>query len=185
MRGSFHLVLSLLLSSSLLGVQFANGQAGPTSLQPGTPIERTLAAGQSHTYNISLEQDQFLHLVVDQRGIDVVVRAFSPAGRQLGEFDTPNGVSGPEDVTLIAVPNVYIENVRITPDIHTGHADVSVELGGDAATIARLTRRTSIAVVSPTKGDMTITAHLTGLARPQYHTSVTTMDDQAPGPQRN
>src|SRR6266478_1828760 len=102
MRGSFHLVLSLLLSSSLLGVQFANGQAGPTSLQPGTPIERTLAAGQSHTYNISLEQDQFLHLVVDQRGIDVVVRAFSPAGSQLREFDSPNGTSGPEDVTLIA-----------------------------------------------------------------------------------
>ncbi|HXM47689.1 MAG TPA: hypothetical protein VN956_07460 [Pyrinomonadaceae bacterium] len=102
MRGSFHLVLSVLLSSSLLGVQFANGQTGPTSLQTGTPIERTLATGQSHTYNISLEQDQFLHLVVDQRGIDVVVRAFSPAGRQLGEFDSPNGTSGPEDVTLIA-----------------------------------------------------------------------------------
>ncbi len=114
MRGSFHLVLSVLLSSSLLGVQFANGQAGPTSLQPGTPIERTLAAGQSHTYNISLEQDQFLHLVVDQRGIDVVVRAFSPAGRQLGEFDSPNGTSGPEDVTLIAATSgVY--RIEVAP----------------------------------------------------------------------
>ena len=114
MRGSFHLVLSLLLSSSLLGVQFANGQAGPTSLQSGTPLERTLAAGQSHTYNISLEQDQFLHLVVDQRGIDVVVRAFSPAGRQLGEFDSPNGTSGPEDVTLIAATSgVY--RIEVAP----------------------------------------------------------------------
>jgi len=114
MRGSFHLVLSLLLSSSLLGVQFANGQAGPTSLQPGTPIERTLSAGQSHTYNISLEQDQFLHLVIDQRGIDVVVRAFSPAGPQLGEFDSPNGTSGPEDVTLIAATSgVY--RIEVAP----------------------------------------------------------------------
>src|SRR5882762_5534875 len=114
MRGSFHLVLSLLFSSSLLGVQVANGQAGPTSLQPGTPIERTLAAGQSHTYNISLEQDQFLHLVVDQRGIDVVVRAFSPAGRQLREFDSPNGTSGPEDVTLIAATSgVY--RIEVAP----------------------------------------------------------------------
>jgi len=114
MRGSFHLVLSLLLYSSLLGVQFANGQTGPTSLQPGTPIERTLAAGQSHTYNIRLEQDQLLHLVVDQRGIDVVVRAFSPAGRQLGEFDSPNGTSGPEDVTLIAATSgVY--RIEVAP----------------------------------------------------------------------
>lgn len=102
MRGSLYLVLSLLLSNPLFGVQFANAQAGPTSLQPGTPIERTLAAGQSHSYTINLEQDQFLRVVVDQRGIDVVVRAYSPSGRRLGEFDTPNGTSGPEDVTVIA-----------------------------------------------------------------------------------
>src|SRR6266852_770208 len=94
--------LSLLLSF-LLGAQTAHAQAGPpTSLQPGTPIERTLAAGQSHSYAISLEQDQFLQLLVDQRGIDVVVRTFSPAGRRLREVDTPNGTDGPEDVTVIA-----------------------------------------------------------------------------------
>ncbi|MDX6289477.1 MAG: hypothetical protein QOH42_1276 [Blastocatellia bacterium] len=102
MRESFYTALSLLLLNSLLGVQFANAQAGATSLQPGTPIERTLAAGQSHSYTISLEQDQILRLLVDQRGIDVIVRSFSPAGRQLGEVDTPNGANGPEDVTVIA-----------------------------------------------------------------------------------
>src|SRR5258706_7746188 len=102
MRGYLSTALSLLIRTALLGVQFANAQAGATSLQPGTPIERTLAAGQSHSYTISLEEDQFLRLVVDQRGIDIVVRAFSPAGRQLGEFDTPNGANGPEDVTVIA-----------------------------------------------------------------------------------
>jgi len=102
MRESLYTALSLLLLNSLLGVQFANAQAGSSSLQPGTPIERTLAAGQSHSYTISLEQDQFMRLLVDQRGIDVVVRAFSPGGRQLREFDTPNGANGPEDVTVIA-----------------------------------------------------------------------------------
>lgn len=102
MRGSLYTALSLLILTSLLGVQSANAQAGTTTLQPGTPIERTLAAGQSHSYTINLEQDQFLRLAVDQRGIDVVVRAFSPTGRLLGEFDTPNGTNGPEDVTVIA-----------------------------------------------------------------------------------
>ena len=115
MRESLYTTLSLLLLTCLLGVQFAKAQTATTSLlQPGTPIERTLAAGQSHTYHISLEQDQFLHLVVDQRGIDVVVRAFSPAGRQLGEFDSPNGTSGPEDVTLIAATSgVY--RIEVAP----------------------------------------------------------------------
>ncbi|MDX6500859.1 MAG: hypothetical protein QOG23_4119 [Blastocatellia bacterium] len=114
MRGFLQTALSLLLLNSLLGVQFANAQAGATSLQPGAPIERTLAAGQSHSYTISLEQDQFLHLLVDQRGIDVVVRSFSPAGRQLGEVDTPNGANGPEDVTVIAeTAGVY--RIEVSP----------------------------------------------------------------------
>src|SRR5207249_4440557 len=73
-----------------------------------------LAAGQSHSYTINLEQDQFLQLVVDQRGIDVVVRVFSPAGRRLSEVDTPNGTNGPEDVTVIAeAAGVY--RIEVTP----------------------------------------------------------------------
>jgi len=102
MRESLYTTLSLLLINLIFGVQPVEAQAGATSLQVGIPIERTLAAGQSHTYNISLEQDQFMRLVVDQRGIDVVIHVFSPAGRQLGEFDSPNGTNGPEDVTLLA-----------------------------------------------------------------------------------
>src|SRR2546429_443527 len=101
MRQSRYLLLGLCLSL-LLGVQAAQGQAGSSSLQVGTPIERPLTAGQSHRYTIKLEQDQIAQLVVDQRGIDVIVRVFSPGGRRLGEFDTPNGTEGPENVTVIA-----------------------------------------------------------------------------------
>jgi hypothetical protein len=43
-----------------------------------------------------------LKLVVDQRGVDVVARVFSPDGKSLGEFDSPNGDTGPENVSLIA-----------------------------------------------------------------------------------
>lgn len=101
--------LTLLLLLALFpGVQTAKAQTEPTTLQTGVPIERTLAAGQSHLYVIELEQDQFLQLVVEQHGIDVVVRVFTPAGRRLGEFDTPNGAEGPEAVSLIAsAPGVY------------------------------------------------------------------------------
>src|SRR4051812_3294841 len=94
--------LLLQLFILLCAAQAASAQADLTTLQTGIPVERTLAAGQSHTYSINLEPDQLLQLVVDQRGIDVVVRVFSPAGKRLGEFDTPNGANGPEDVTVIA-----------------------------------------------------------------------------------
>jgi hypothetical protein len=74
-----------------------------TPLQAGTPVERSLGPGQSHNYTINLDAGQFLQLVVDQHGIDVIVRVFSPSGKRLGEFDTPNGDEGPENVTVVAI----------------------------------------------------------------------------------
>src|SRR5262245_9482050 len=71
-------------------------------LEMGKPIERELAGGQSHSYQITLDADQYLHLVVEQRGIDVVVRLIGPDGKQLIEVDSPNGSQGPEPVLWIA-----------------------------------------------------------------------------------
>jgi hypothetical protein len=95
----------LITVSVAVGQSVAAGQStlSNSSLQPGTPIERTLSVGQSHSYTINLEQGQFAQLIVDQHGIDVIVRVFSPAGRRLGEFDSPNGDEGPENITVVAV----------------------------------------------------------------------------------
>src|SRR5215218_1112234 len=79
----------------------ANAQ-GPTTLQLGTPIERTLGPGQTQEFTINLEENTLIQLVVEQRGIDVVVKAFSPTGKALGEFDSPNGKDGPEHVSFVA-----------------------------------------------------------------------------------
>ena len=82
----------------------ANAQY-PASAQLGTtPIERTLGPGQGHEFTIKVEENNFVQFVVDQRGIDVIVRVFSPAGKSLGEFDSPNGNEGPDNVSFVAVP---------------------------------------------------------------------------------
>ena len=78
----------------------ANAQA-PTPLQANTPVERALGAGQAHNFTITLEENSFIQLVVEQRGIDVVVKVSSPEGRSLGEFDSPNGSDGPEHVSFV------------------------------------------------------------------------------------
>src|SRR5205823_971106 len=98
-----YLSTSLLLVGFAFPAQFGIGQnqTSTVPLQPGPPIERTLSAGQLHTYTVNLEKEQSVQLVVDQRGIDVVIRTFSPSGR-LGEFDSPNGSNGPENVTIAA-----------------------------------------------------------------------------------
>jgi hypothetical protein len=71
-------------------------------LEVGKPVERQMQGGESHTYEIMLSAGQFLDLVVDQRGIDVVVQVVAPDGKQLLEVDSPNGTQGPEPVKLIA-----------------------------------------------------------------------------------
>jgi hypothetical protein len=77
--------------------------AQTTQLQSGTPIERTLAPGQVHTFTVDLQESTYIQVVVEQRGIDVVVTVSSPTGNSLGEFDSPNGDDGPENVAFVAV----------------------------------------------------------------------------------
>src|ERR1044072_5777756 len=78
----------------------ANAQA-PTTLQLGSPIERTLKPGQTQEFTLNLKENTFVQLVVEQRGIDVTVKAFSPSRKLLGDFDSPNGNDGPEYVSFV------------------------------------------------------------------------------------
>jgi len=122
---------ALLLLCTSLSVQVSIGQTNGTSsaLRPGLPIERTLAGGQSHSYTIGLDKDQFLQLVVEQLGIDVVIRTFSPSGQRLGEFDSPNGANGPEPVTVTAAASgqYRIEVAPLEPrEVQPGRYEVRI-----------------------------------------------------------
>src|SRR5215471_20641086 len=84
------------------GSEVISGQSQqPRELKPGEPVEVELAAGGSHSYTVHLESGQYLHVVVDQRGIDVVVRAFDPQGMLVSESNNPVGAQGPEILSLI------------------------------------------------------------------------------------
>src|SRR5712692_11113895 len=104
-------VLALLLCQFLLP---ATAQAQtPQTLELSKPIERELQAGQAHSYLIELAAKDFLHVIVDQRGVDVVVAVFGPDGTKLKEIDSPNATQGPEPVLLIAeTAGVYRVEVR-------------------------------------------------------------------------
>jgi CHAT domain-containing protein/Tfp pilus assembly protein PilF len=80
----------------------AQNQQSIQQLKEDTPIERQLAGGETHVYRVELMAGQYLHLVVDQRGIDVVVAIISPDNKPLVEVDSPNGSQGPEPVSLVA-----------------------------------------------------------------------------------
>ena len=94
-------VQALLLLPFLICASLTAHAQGPTALQTNAPVERTLAPGQTHEFTVTLDDNTWIQLVVEQKGIDVVVKVFSPEGKPLGEFDSPNGNDGPENVSFV------------------------------------------------------------------------------------
>src|SRR6266508_275806 len=72
------------------------------ALEPGKPIRRELAGGQRHTYQTRLDPNQFLKVVVEQKGIDVVAQASGPDGKQILEVDSESRSQGREEISLVA-----------------------------------------------------------------------------------
>ncbi len=71
-------------------------------LKQGKPIERELAGGQTHTYEITLAADQYIKVVVDQRGIDVGLKLIGPDKKQIAEFDSERRKEGEETASWVA-----------------------------------------------------------------------------------
>jgi tetratricopeptide (TPR) repeat protein len=80
----------------------AEGGKQTTLLEPGKPIAREIAGGQVHSYEVNLAAGEYAHLLVYQRGIDVVVTLLGSDGKKLAEIDSTNGSWGPEEVSVIA-----------------------------------------------------------------------------------
>ena len=112
----------------LLCLLAAIANAQNQTLQLGTPIERQLSAGEAHTFTVSLEENTLLQLVVEQRGIDVIVKVASPEGKSLGDFDSPNGTDGPENVSFVAV-TAGVYRVTVAPlnqEVPTGRYVIKI-----------------------------------------------------------
>ncbi len=107
------LLIFLLLPISFLTVDAQEQQPAYTALQLGTPIERTIAANQSHLFSLTLEAGQFAQVVVEQNGIDVIISVTGPNSKKVGDFDSPNGDQGPENVAIVAeTAGEYFVTVR-------------------------------------------------------------------------
>jgi CHAT domain-containing protein len=72
------------------------------SLQPDKPVKKELAGGQAHKYQVSLAAGDYLHVVVYQRGIDVVVTLFDTNGAALVNVNRMDGTQAPELLLFIA-----------------------------------------------------------------------------------
>lgn len=75
--------------------------SGPGELRPGMTVSSNLKSPASVTYAIRLEQGDFLRVVVEQHGIDLIVSLLNPSGRELFTTDRQNGAFGPEPVEVV------------------------------------------------------------------------------------
>jgi CHAT domain-containing protein/predicted negative regulator of RcsB-dependent stress response len=99
------------------------------SLEPGKPIERELSGGQSHSYKITMTSGQYLHIVVEQRGIDVTVALFTPDGKKIIEVDSEPVTEGSETISAIAeAAGAYrIEVGSAKKTAQTGRYEIKVQ----------------------------------------------------------
>lgn len=74
------------LVSVVLLFAFAHAQDVQT-LMPGKPVERELAGGESHTYQLALTAGQFVRFRLDQQAIDSSIGLSSPDGKPLVGMD--------------------------------------------------------------------------------------------------
>ena len=77
-------ILTLMLGCLGLGVAAQTMQESQP-LQAGKPVEREIAGGQSHTYQLKLTTGQFMRVLVEQKGIDIALALIGPDGKQLTE----------------------------------------------------------------------------------------------------
>src|SRR6266508_925566 len=70
--------------------------------EAGEPIKRELAGGRQHAHRIGLGANQFLKVIIEQQGIDVVAQVSAPDGKQILEFDSESRSQGREEISLVA-----------------------------------------------------------------------------------
>ncbi|MGH9880896.1 MAG: tetratricopeptide repeat protein, partial [Pyrinomonadaceae bacterium] len=79
----------------------ANQANDVVTLAADKTVEREIKGGEKHTYQIALAANQFFDVLVEQRGVDVVVRLIGQQGEMLREVDSPNGTEGPEPISWV------------------------------------------------------------------------------------
>ena len=137
----------------LLSVNAAKSQEEHV-LVVGQPVVREMRGSEQHTYQVRLSAGQHARVVVEQKGIDVVLALLGADGKPLLEVDNNlSGTRGMEVISLVAdVSGAYLFTVRsLEKDASAGPYEIRIE-DVRAATDADRTRvaaENPLAVMTP------------------------------------
>src|SRR6266849_4396851 len=68
----------------------------PVQLAIGTPIDREISGRQQHVYELALKAGEYAGVIVEQRGIDIVLSVRDSSGTLIAEFDAEGRKQGTE-----------------------------------------------------------------------------------------
>lgn len=118
----------VLLSAAVIAAKPQEPSSYPIAV--GQPVARDMKASEQHTYEVKLSAGQYARIVVEQKGIDVVLALSGADGKPLLEVDNNlSGTRGMEVVSLVAEVNgSYLFNVRsLEKGASPGRYEVRIE----------------------------------------------------------
>jgi CHAT domain-containing protein len=115
----------------LYKLQLAAAQQDPengTNLELGKPFEKEISGGQVQSYRIALSAGQFVSVIVQQRGIDVIERLFAPGGKLVAQFDFELRPQEAEKAEFVAqTAGVYRLEIKTKIKGAAGRYEIRVE----------------------------------------------------------
>jgi len=136
-HGSPHAKLLAFVATFIAFVTVAfsrNIEEADTSVQQaqvlgtGDDVQRQLDTGATHFYKFTVAAQQFAQIVVEQKGVDAVLKVKTSDKSLDREVDNPNGFYGPETVSILAdVATVYSIEVSASKSVPGGSYELRVE----------------------------------------------------------
>ena len=99
---AFRLLRAFIVAAVLASLVAPALGAAATELRPQAEHSPALKPNEVHDYSVALRRGESAVVVVNQKGIDVVVEIRSPGGALLDEVDGPTGREGEEVAEIVA-----------------------------------------------------------------------------------
>jgi CHAT domain-containing protein/Tfp pilus assembly protein PilF len=98
------LTLIFFLISVYFPAQIAKSQTNTETitLELNKPIEREISGSRKDAYQISLSANQYIKVIIEQRGVDIAVRLSGTDGKNPGDFDGEMRPDKPETIEYVA-----------------------------------------------------------------------------------
>lgn len=98
-------------------------------LEAARPVEQAIVAGETRRAAVSAQPGRFLRIVVEQRGIDLVVGLTDPDGNRITEVNNPGDTRVPETISFVAgAPGLYrIDVTALSTGVPSGSFLVRLE----------------------------------------------------------